>query len=68
MNVQQMQKESKERLEELQSLRDNAKDGSERMLAQKAIDDFFLKDDRKPKDKKEKKRKFKPESEEDLWM
>ena len=67
MDVQAMQKESKERLEELQTLREQAKDESERMLAQKAIDDFFLKDERKPKDKKEKKRKFRPESEDDIW-
>ena len=67
MNVELSKKQSKEKLEELQSLRDEAKTDSEKMLAQKAIDDFFLKDERKPKDKKEKKRKIRIESEEDLY-
>lgn len=68
MDVKLMQKESKEKLEELQTLRDEAKDEMELKEAQRAIDDFFLKDEKKPKGKKDKKRKFKPESEEDLWM
>jgi hypothetical protein len=64
MNVQEMQKKNKEQLEELQAIRDAAK-GADRIAAQKKIDDFFLKDPVKPKQKKEKTKRIR--SEEDLY-
>lgn len=59
-----MKKENKSELEYLQDARDNA-NGPELVKAQRKIDDYFMKNP--PKNRNKKRKRFKARNDDDLW-